>query len=416
MKAAKAVSVPRTGPHMRAKERSRLQARIMSNLGRSRRYLHMLLWIFVWAARESPGLLVMALISDIIGRASIMAAFIGLVKSISFVANAKERAALIHHLAMHDIPMRPGVLVLVVALALASTLLVSAIAVSLKRRWYEQLGVRVSTLAHQKLVHQFQLELQNLEPADRRKAYARYTKFEDPIITTLKTGAANSVELFAVFVLLVCTIAYLALLDYRFLTFMLAVVASFGVFSVGFSYREHLSGTRERQARLQELGQKVSGLVVDFIDDDDQKREAARQSLHRLKLESIIDLDKQKSSKKETTLLSTFLGFLSNPANAQIVISTPIFMFIVFYAYYESFAQEVTLVSIFTILFIARFMIQFAQSLAAEARKFSLKYRNIRTYYMISVIGRQLLPFMDDANVKMASKTTTDEEDDEQTP
>jgi hypothetical protein len=418
MKAAKAGSVPRTGPHVRAsaKEPSRLQARILSNLGRSRRYLHMLLWIFVWAARESPALLVMALISDIIARASIMAAFIGLVKAISFVANVKERAALIHHLAVHHIPMRPGVLVLAIALLLASTFLVSAIAVSLKRRWYEKLGARVSTLAHQFLVRQFQLELQSLAPEERRPAYLRYIRFEDPIITALKNGAANSVELFAVFVLLAYTVVYLAVMDYRFLIFMLCVVASFGVFSVGFSYREHLIGSRERQARSQELNQKVNGLVADFIDDDQQKRETARETLHLLKLESVINTENQNRPKRKGNhLVAKLLGFLSDPANTQIVISTPVFIFIVFYAYYESFVQEVTLTSIFTILFVARFMLQFSQALVGEARKFSIKYRNIRIYYMISVMGRRLLPFMDDNKGKL-SNNTNEEEDDENMP
>jgi ABC-type multidrug transport system fused ATPase/permease subunit len=372
----------------------------------------MLLWIFSWAARESPGLLVLSLISDVVARASIMAAFIGLVKSISAVASAKIRAEVVHAFTAHHIPMRPGLVVLMIACALAATFLVSAIAVTVKRRAYEQLGARVSALAHQKMVRQFQLELKSLPAPERRASYALYQRFEDPIITAMKTGASNSVELFAVFILFACTFVYLAVLDYRFLVFIVAVIASFGVFSVGFYYREHLASSRQRQARSKQLDLDVRSLVEDFIDDDDARSEAARASFHKLKLKSLIEVERGARGSEEADLLTKLLGFLSNPANTQIVISTPVFIFIVFYAYYESYAQEVTLVSIFTILFIARFMLQFAQNLVGEARKFALKYRNIRIYYMINVMGRRLLPMMTGAQSKPDDKSPDEDEDD----
>lgn len=410
MKAAKSTSVPQTGPRVRAGERPGLQPRIKSNLGRSRRYVEMLLWIFFWTVRESPSLVIRALIADVIGRASVMAAFIGLVKSVSAVARPEVRKQLLNHLAHYDISMRPGVLVLLIAGAVTTTLIVSGICSSLKRRWYEELGARVSSIAHKRMVSRFQGELQGLPLAERRAGYVRYTRFEDAIITALKTGATNSVELFAVLLLLGATIIYLGLLDVRVLIFMLLVVAAFGVFSVGFSYREHLTTSRERVARQVELNSKVNELLDDFIHEDSAKHEPARESFHRLKVEALIEAHRQASRKKQDQL-TRLLGFLSSPLNAQIVVSTPVFIFIIFYAYYESYAQEVDLVAIVSILFIARFMLMFSQNLAGEARKFSIKYRQIRTYYMIDVLGRRILPLVAEANARPELKGDEEEDD-----
>lgn len=365
----------------------------IARLERPLRYVRMLLWLLRFTAGTSKAKMALAIVLSVLARALIMAGFIVALRATTLVVSGAAREAALRH--FHLTFLSEFVLVLMVAMGVGILLVTAALSAVGKRRILEKLGNQLSMLAQQEMVQRFQIELRSVpDPVERRRLYVQYsTRFENDVITNAKHATGYAVELLTALSLTLISIAILVFIDPGLALFVLAVIVSYSAVSVGVSYGDHWLSMQRRQTKTIEMGGKVAELVDDFIHEDEAKRNEARQKFSGLKEGGLIAADAGEPS-VHISYGRRFLRFIVDPVNSMIVMSAPIFLFVIFYAYSLSLFEDVDVVHVVFMVFISRFSIQFAQTLIAEARRFSVRYRSLRICRQIITEGKPIIPML----------------------
>jgi hypothetical protein len=396
---------------------SSLQSRILAErkmriarLERPLRYVRLLIWLLRFTLRTSRARTLLGIGLSVAARALIMGGFVVALRATTLVVSGAERQATLRHL--HLPFLSEFLLVVLVAGFVAVLLLLSGLSAVARRRILEKLGNQLSMAVQQEMVQRFQLELQGeTDSVERRRLYVQYsTRFENEVITAIKHATGNAVELLTGLVLTLITLVMLVFIDVGLAVFVAAVIVTHTTISVAFFYGEHWSSIERKQTKTVELT-KVANLLDDFVDKDEGKRRAAREKFSGLKEGGLITADAEEPS-AGISYARRVLRFIADPVNSMIVMSAPVFLFVIFYAYSLSLFEEVTIVRVVFMVFIARFSIQFAHAVTGEARKFSIRYRSLRLGHQVMAEGRPIIPML--ALPAQPAPEKVDEPDDEQ--
>lgn len=410
MKAADRPAAGIDSPAARAPNRRGVSFAIRRDIEGSRRYIEMVVWLFLWAAQAAPFLLIWSLILNIFARATIMLGFIWAVRAMSLVISADHRRQALAQLG-HFAHIGEGLFVALIALGVGVVLLTSGLATRAKRRCLNRLATKLSTRAQELLSNRFQAELlhPDIEVKQRKPLYALYANsFENQLLSALKLGVAGIVDMFAALVLVLITILIVAWIDWLFFLFLVIIIVAYAIFSVRFSYGTHLASTKGKRQRSEVLRQKVLNLHDAFVHADEETQKRALERFSKLKAAAQANEGSNDDDDFTGSYLARILKFLSDPANSQIAMTTPVFLFLIVYTYHLSLKESVSVISTVTSLFVARFVLSFAANVISEARRFSLRYKNIRLYYMISVKGEPLIPQLNAATPTVDSKDEDD--------
>ncbi|MEX0955346.1 MAG: hypothetical protein WDZ83_09065 [Rhizobiaceae bacterium] len=364
----------------------------MKAAGRSHRYLRTLLWALGWVFQSAPGPFIRSIILTIVARAALLAGFVGAIRSLRFIISAESRAALVTKL--HVPYASEDLLVAGIAVGVACSLAISGIAMARKRHWQEVMGDKVATNIQRVVAERFQAEL--LGGSYSKDIVGRLyngfsNSFEPQTSNTMKIAATNVSEICGALAIATIIIAYLALQDVVLAIIAITIILAYSTYAVSHAYKDHITRYNIRKVQRGRSRGEVGTLLAEFIAPDHDVNRNALDKFHRIKSRAKVGAE---AGEKANSVTGMIRRFFTEPVNAMIIITSPMFIYIILHSYYVSQAQNVDVFSIFISVILTRFLGQYSTMYISQSRSFALKYKNIRICYFIIKENAAVVPFM----------------------